>query len=41
MIVWNNKLYRPRPLLCDGDGQILAWRRYFSQFYVMEDNVSA
>ena len=37
MIVWNNKLYRPRPLLCDGDGQILAWRRYFSQFYVMED----
>src|SRR5688572_14595884 len=40
MIVWNNKLYRPRPLLCDGDGQILAWRRYFSQFYVMEKEVT-
>jgi hypothetical protein len=33
MIVWNNKLYRPQPLLCDGDGEILKWRKYFSQFY--------
>ncbi|MBS0366897.1 MAG: Rieske (2Fe-2S) protein [Proteobacteria bacterium] len=34
MIVWNNKCYRDSPLLCDGDGEILKWRRYFSQFYV-------
>ncbi|HXY75956.1 MAG TPA: Rieske 2Fe-2S domain-containing protein [Steroidobacteraceae bacterium] len=34
MIVWNNKCYRERPLLCDGDGEILKWRKYFSQFYV-------
>ena len=33
MIVWNNKRYREQPLLCDGDGEILKWRRYFSQFY--------
>jgi 3-ketosteroid 9alpha-monooxygenase subunit A len=34
MIVWNNKRYREQPLLCDGDGEILKWRKYFSQFYV-------
>lgn len=34
MIVWNNKCYREQPLLCDGDGEILKWRKYFSQFYV-------
>ena len=34
MIVWNNKRYREQPLLCDGDGEILKWRRYFSPFYV-------
>jgi len=34
MIVWNNKCYREKPLLCDGDGEILKWRKYFSQFYI-------
>lgn len=34
LIVWNNKKYRPQPLLCDGDGPILLWRRWFSQYYV-------
>jgi len=34
MIVWNNKRYREQPLLCDGDGEILKWRKYFSQFYI-------
>lgn len=32
--IWSNKIYRPTPLLCDGDGQILRFRRYFQQFYV-------
>jgi len=32
--VWNNKRYREQPLLCDGDGEILKWRKYFSQFYI-------
>jgi 3-ketosteroid 9alpha-monooxygenase subunit A len=34
MIVWNNKVYRANPLLCDGDGAILNWRKWYSQFYV-------
>ncbi|AGH48458.1 MULTISPECIES: aromatic ring-hydroxylating oxygenase subunit alpha [Sphingomonadales] len=33
LIVWDNKKYRPQPLLCDGDGPILLWRKWFSQFY--------
>ncbi len=38
-IVWNNKKYRPNPLLCDGDGPILQYRKWFKQFYPgMEDS---
>ena len=33
-IVWNNKRYRPNPLLCDGDGPIFPFRKWFKQFYV-------
>lgn len=33
MIVWNNKKYRAKPLLCDGDGQIIKYREWFKQFY--------
>ena len=33
-IVWNNKRYRPNPLLCDGDGPVLQFRKWFKQFYV-------
>lgn len=36
-IVWNNKRYRPNPLLCDGDGPIFPFRKWFSQFYVEAD----
>lgn len=31
--IWENKIHRTRPLLCDGDGPILRFRRYFEQFY--------
>ena len=31
--IWNNKIYRERPLLCDGDGPILQFREWFKQFY--------
>lgn len=34
MIVWNNKKYRPKPILCDGDGAIAKWRKFYQQFYV-------
>lgn len=35
--IWSNKIHRARPLLCDGDGPILRFRRYFEQFYVESD----
>lgn len=31
--IWANKIHRTRPFLCDGDGPILRFRRYFEQFY--------
>lgn len=34
LIVWDNKKYRPKPLLCDGDGPIIQWRKYYKQFYI-------
>ncbi|WP_235829485.1 Rieske 2Fe-2S domain-containing protein [Croceicoccus estronivorus] len=37
LIVWDNKKYRPQPLLCDGDGPILMWREWFAQFYASEN----
>ena len=36
-IVWNNKKYRPNPLLCDGDGPIIQYRKFFSKFYEGSD----
>jgi 3-ketosteroid 9alpha-monooxygenase subunit A len=31
--IWENKLYRNRPTLCDGDGPIGKLRRWYRQFY--------
>lgn len=31
--IWNNKIYRPEPKLCEGDGPIARFRQWFSQFY--------
>jgi len=31
--IWENKIFRERPLLCDGDGPIAAYRRWAAQFY--------
>jgi phenylpropionate dioxygenase-like ring-hydroxylating dioxygenase large terminal subunit len=41
MIIWSNKKYRHKPLLCDGDGPILLFRKWFRQFYVAEPEVMA
>ncbi|MCB1615177.1 MAG: Rieske 2Fe-2S domain-containing protein [Pseudomonadales bacterium] len=32
--IWNYKCYQPNPILCDGDGPIHQYRKWFSQFYV-------
>lgn len=32
--IWEHKIYRPLPVLCDGDGPIARFRRWYSQFYL-------
>ena len=34
MLIWNYKHYQPNPILCDGDGPINQFRKWFAQFYV-------
>jgi len=31
--IWNNKAYVSDPILCDGDGPIAKYRKWFNQFY--------
>lgn len=31
--IWENKIYRDNPILCDGDGPIAKYRKWFKQFY--------
>lgn len=31
--IWEKKIYREHPLLCDGDGPIMQFRSWFGQFY--------
>ncbi len=32
--IWENKIYVPRPVLCDGDGPIGVFRKWARQFYI-------
>jgi phenylpropionate dioxygenase-like ring-hydroxylating dioxygenase large terminal subunit len=32
--IWEHKIYLESPVLCDGDGPIHAYRKWFRQFYV-------
>ena len=32
--IWENKIYLDSPVLCDGDGPIAKYRKWFQQFYV-------
>lgn len=31
--IWEHKIYQPNPILCDGDGPIAKYRKWFNQFY--------
>src|SRR5262245_45607791 len=31
--IWENKVFRERPMLCDGDGDVGGLRRWYQQFY--------
>ena len=35
--IWTHKMYRPNPILCDGDGPIAKFRKWYSQFYFEYD----
>jgi 3-ketosteroid 9alpha-monooxygenase subunit A len=35
--VWQHKIHRAKPLLCDGDGPILRYRQWFEQFYDFDE----
>lgn len=37
--IWHNKFHLVKPVLCDGDGPIMQFRKYFSQFYVAENDI--
>lgn len=39
--IWNRKIYRKNPILCDGDGQIMRYRKYFAQFYAQDYDTEA
>lgn len=32
-IIWDRQRYMERPVICDGDGPILRFRKWYSQFY--------
>lgn len=32
--IWKDKIYRPDPILCDGDGPINKLRRWYERFYL-------
>ena len=39
--VWEHKVYRPLPILCDGDGPIAKFRKWYSQFYADSEVAAA
>ena len=34
--IWEHKVYRPNPILCDGDGPIALYRKWAEQFYLYD-----
>jgi phenylpropionate dioxygenase-like ring-hydroxylating dioxygenase large terminal subunit len=32
-VIWDHQRYMERPIVCDGDGPILRFRKWYSQFY--------
>ncbi len=39
--IWENKIYLDRPMLCDGDGPIGEFRRWYQQFYTPREHADA
>jgi nitrite reductase/ring-hydroxylating ferredoxin subunit len=39
--IWENKIYRERPMLTKNDGPVIEYRRWFRQFYTRSDDVES
>lgn len=37
--IWENKRYRVKPMLCDGDGDVGGLRRWYQKFYMPQSKV--
>ncbi|SIO70318.1 3-ketosteroid 9alpha-monooxygenase subunit A [Burkholderia sp. GAS332] len=37
VVIWQRKIYRPAPLLCDGDGPLFQLRHWYRQFFSETD----
>jgi 3-ketosteroid 9alpha-monooxygenase subunit A len=35
-VVWDRQKYEPNPIICDGDGPIPQFRKFYSRFYVTD-----
>lgn len=38
--IWNRKIFMPEPLLVEGDGPLLAYRRQYAKFYQFDDSAT-
>ena len=38
--IWENKIFREPPILCEGDGPIMHLRTWMKQFYLQPEAVS-
>ena len=39
MAIWENKIYIPDPVVCDGDGPLHKLRKWYGQFLVNRDDI--
>ncbi len=39
--IWEHKVFRPRPVLCDGDGKIPALRKWYGKFFEPRESPEA
>ena len=40
-VVWDRQKYNPTPIICEGDGPIAQFRKYYSRYYAGTDGVPA
>ena len=39
--IWEHKRYNPKPALCDGDGPISQFRKWYRQFYIESEIIAS